>query len=285
MSFIAIITDTDSSLSQQKANELNVIQVPIKIHFEGETYNAVEEIDDARVFARIDKEGILPTTSAPSPGDFADAYQTAFELGAEEVVCFTVSGAVSATYEAALTGVEIVEGGPITVVDSRSLSMGQGYMVMKAAELAEAGATRQEIIAAAADIRERSNLFAALSTLKYMAMSGRVGHLTAGMANVFNIKPILTIQDGKLELLEKVRTKSKSWQRLIELTQEALSGQEFDELSILHVAAAADAQKFESLLRENLDCPDVIEYYELTPGLSIHAGAGLVGLTFVKSGD
>jgi len=285
MSSIAIITDTDSSLSQQKANELNVIQVPIKIHFDGETYNAVQEIDDAGVFARIRREGNLPTTSAPSPGDFAAAYQTAFKRGAEEVVCFTVSGAVSATYEAALTGKDMVDDGPIEVVDSRSLSMGQGYMVMKAAELAGAGADKDQIMAAAADIRDRSHLFAALSTLKYMAMSGRVGHLTAGMANIFNIKPILTIRDGQLDLLEKVRTKSKSWQRLIELTQESLSEQDIEELSILHVAAAEDAREFETLLRENLDCPDSIEYFQLTPGLSIHAGAGLVGLTFVKGRD
>ena len=285
MSSIAIITDTDSSLSPQKANELNIIQVPIKIHFEGETYNAVTEIDDARVFERIDHEGKLPTTSAPSPGDFAAAYQTALERGAEGVVCFTVSGAVSATFEAALAGKEMVEDGPIEVVDSRSLSMGQGYMVMKAAELALAGAAKDEIVAAAADIRERSYLFAALSTLKYMAMSGRVGHLTAGMANFFNIKPILTIQDGKLDLLEKVRTKSKSWQRLIELTRGALSGREIEVLSILHVAAPDDAREFEALLREHLECPDHIEYFELTPGLSIHAGAGLVGLTFVTSGN
>lgn len=285
MSSIAIISDTDSSLSPRKAKELNVIQVPIKIHFDGETFNAVTEIDDARVFERIDQEGKLPTTSAPSPGDFAAAYRTAFEQGAEEVVCFTVSGAVSATYEAALAGKEMVEDGPIEVVDSRSLSMGQGYMVMKAAELARAGADKDDIIAGAADIRERSYLFAALSTLKYMAMSGRVGHLTAGMANFFNIKPILTIQDGKLDLLEKVRTKSKSWQRLIELTREALSDREIEMLSILHVAAPDDAREFEALLREHLKCPDHIEYFELTPGLSIHAGAGLVGLTFVTSGN
>lgn len=283
MSSIAIITDTDSSLPARVAHEAGVIQVPIKLHFGEETYKTGEDMDDTQVFARIDREGELPTTSAPSPGDFANAFLRAFEEGAEELICFTVSGEVSATYEAALAGKDMVDQGRLTVVDSRSLSMGQGYMVLKAAELAAQGADTEEIIYAAEDVRDRTHLFAALSTLKYMAMSGRVGHLTAGMANILSIKPILTIQDGKLDLLEKVRTKKKSWHRLIELVRESLAGKGVEAMSLLHVDAREDARDFEHLLRENVDCPESIPCYDLTPGLSVHAGAGLVGVTFVKA--
>lgn len=282
MSSIAIVTDTDSSLPIREAEALGVIQVPINIHFDGETYKTGEEIDDARVFARIDKEGSLPTTSAPSPGDFAKAYQQSFQRGAREVICFTVSGEVSATYEAALTGREMIDEEQVTVVDSRSLSMGQGYMVAKAAELARQGASREEIISGAEDIRDRTHLFAALSTLKYMAMSGRVGHLSAGMANILSIKPILTIQDGKLDLLEKVRTKKKSWQRVMELMQERLGDNDPEKISVLHVDALSDARKFKDLLQSKIHFPGDVPYYELTPGLSVHAGAGLIGVTFIE---
>lgn len=281
MSTTRIITDTDSSLPFQVADDWGIIQVPITVHFGVEVFKTGEDIDDIQTFTRIDREGELPTTSAPSPGNFAEAYQRAFAEGAEEVICFTVSGEVSATYKSALAGKEIIKDGNVTVVDTKSLSMGQGYMVLEAAKLAEQGKEPQEIIAGAEEIRDRSHLFAALSTLKYMAMSGRVGHLTAGMANLLSIKPILSIQDGKLDLLEKVRTKGKSWQRVIELLDHEVGKKQIEKMSLLHVNALEDAKAFETQIRDQIKCPEKIPYYELTPGLSVHAGSGLVGVTFV----
>lgn len=281
MSAIRIITDTDSSLPFQVADDWGIIQVPITVHFGEEVFKTGEEIDDVQTFMRIDKEGELPTTSAPSPGNFAEAYQRAFSEGADEVICFTVSGEVSATYKAALAGKEIIKDGNVTVVDTKSLSMGQGYMVLEAAKLAGQGKEPREIIAGAEEVRDRTHLFAALSTLKYMAMSGRVGHLTAGMANLLNIKPILSIQDGKLDLLEKVRTKGKSWQRVIELVDHEVGEKQIEKMSLLHVNALEDAKAFKTQIRDHIKCPEKIPDYELTPGLSVHAGAGLVGVTFV----
>jgi DegV family protein with EDD domain len=281
MSTTRIITDTDSSLPFQVADDWRIIQVPITVHFGEEVFKTGEEIDDVQTFTRIDREGELPTTSAPSPGNFTEAYQRAFAEGADEVICFTVSGEVSATYKAALAGKEIIKDGNVTVVDTKSLSMGQGYMVLEAAKLAKQGKEPQEIIAGAEEVRDRTHLFAALSTLKYMAMSGRVGHLTAGMANLLSIKPILSIQDGKLDLLEKVRTKGKSWQRVIELVDHEVGKKRIEKMSLLHVNALDDAKAFETQIRDQIRCPEKIPYYELTPGLSVHAGSGLVGVTFV----
>jgi DegV family protein with EDD domain len=281
MEKIMIVTDTDASLSPQAADEYGVIQVPITIHFGEETYKDVEEIDCAKTFARIDRDGELPTTSAPSPGDFAKAYSRAFEMGADEVICFTVSSEVSATYKSALTGKEMLEDKKVTVVDTRSLSLGQGYMVIEAAELAKQGKGREEIIAGAKAIGDRSHLYAALSTLKYMAMSGRIGHLTAGMANLLNIKPILSIQDGKLDLIEKVRTKGKSWQRVIDLVVHQVGNRQIEKLSILHANAPEDAEAFKQQLCDQIQCQDPTPLYEINPGLSIHAGSGLVGVAFI----
>jgi len=281
MSDIRIITDTDSSLPFQVADDWGIIQVPITVHFGEEVFKTGEEIDDVQTFTRIDREGKLPTTSAPSPGNFAEAYQRAFAEGADEVICFTVSGEVSATYKAALAAKEIIKDENVTVVDTKSLSMGQGYMVLEAAKLAGEGKELKEIITGAEEVRDRTHLFAALSTLKYMAMSGRVGHLTAGMANLLSIKPILSIQDGKLDLLEKVRTKGKSWQRVIELVDHEVGKKPIEKMSLLHVNALEDAKAFKAQIRNHIKCPEIIPDYELTPGLSVHAGAGLVGVTFI----
>jgi len=283
MKKIAIITDTDSSIPLEVAKANNILLVPIMVQFGETSFRDIFDINNPTTFSRIDKDGKLPTTAAPSPGQFADVYKAAFALGADSVLCFTVSGEISATYTAALNGCEFLPGKDITVIDTKSLTMQQGFMALAASEAVSKGASKEEAIAAAMDVRDRSQLFAALDTLKYLAMSGRVGHLTAGMANMLNVKPILTIRDGKLDMLEKIRTKNKSWDRAIELTREKAKGKKIEKMCIVHVNVPEAASKFESILRSKIECPQKISIAELGPGLSIHSGVGMVGVVTVYS--
>jgi DegV family protein with EDD domain len=277
---VGIVTDTDCSIPESITQDLGVIQVPIHIHFENESLRACVDIDDETLFERVEATGKLPSTSAPSPGEFSEAYKKAFDTGSNSVVCICVSGAVSATYDAALAAADLHPGQDITVIDSRSLSIGQGFMVLAAARAAKDGASPQEVAARALEIGQRCHLYASLSTLKYLAMSGRVGHLVAGVANVFDVKPILTIREGKLDMLERVRTQRKAWDRVAQLSLEAKGSNPIEQMAIIHVAALKQAQAFEVVIREQLDYTNEMLYTELTPGLSVHSGAGMVGVAF-----
>jgi DegV family protein with EDD domain len=281
MPSVAIITDTDASLPAGVAAHYGVRQVPIVVHFGAQSFKTGDEIDDVALFARVDREGRLPTTSAPSPGQFAAAYEEALAAGAEQIACFCVSGAVSATHNAAVVACDLFPGRDIRVVDTRTLSMAQGFMVLAAAEAAQAGASAQEAIDRALDVGGRTHLYACLSTVKYLAMSGRVGHLAAGMASILNVKPVLTVRDGTLDLLERVRTQKKAWARVVELMAQSLAGRRAERMAVVHVAVPDEARRFEAQLRVSLDCPDEILVSELTPGLSVHGGAGMVGVAAV----
>ena len=281
MSKIAIITDTDSSIPLSLAAQKSIEQVPILVQFGEESFRAVFDIDDEKTFSRIDSLGKIPTTSAPSPGHFLEAFKKAFANGAEGILCLTVSSEVSATYQAAVSASRDFPSREITVVDTRNLSMAQGFQVLYAADAINRGATLVEAARIAKSVGERTHFFAALSTLKYLAMSGRIGHLAAGFANLLNVKPILTIKNGKLEMLERVRTQSKAMGRLIELTAETSAGRSIERMAIAHVAAVKSAMDFEAQLRKSIRCPAEILHCELTPGLSVHSGAGLVGVGIV----
>lgn len=281
MQTIAIITDTDSSIPFDLAARYNIHQVPMTIHFGEESYEAVYAVNDADTFQRIDQEGKLPSTAAPAPGKFISAYKNAFDSGAEKIICLCVSSEVSATYSAAMTARESFPDREIIVIDSRSLSMGMGYMALAAAQSAAQGKSISEIVSIIEDIAQRTFLYAALSTLKYLAMGGRVSSLTAGMANMLNVKPILTIRDGKLEMLERVRTQKKAWERVIELAARKVGDGQIEKMSILHVNAPEMAHQFASEIRLRMHCPPDVMFVEVTPGLSVHSGAGMVGTVFV----
>ncbi len=283
MSTIAIVTDTDSSLPVEVAADLGIRQVPINVHFGQETLKAAVDIDDAALFARVDRENKLPTTSAPSPGEFREAYAAAFDDGADAVVCLCVSSEVSGVYAAAVSARELMPEHDISVIDTRSLSMGEGIMALIAAEAAREGASKEEVIRRAASAGERIRLYAALPTLKYLAMSGRVGRVAAGVADLLSVKPVLTLRDGKLELLERVRTLRKAWSRVIELTAAALAGHAAERMYLLHVNALQQVRQFEAELRAHVPCPDVVPTVDLTPGLSVHSGAGMVGVVVLVS--
>ncbi len=281
MSKISIITDTDSSLPAELAAQHNIIQVPITIQFGDETYEAGVNITDKTLFEKIDALGKLPTTAAPSPAAFKTAYEQAFAAGADSIVCIVVGSKISRTYDSAVTACEDFPGKLITVVDSEYLALGQGFMTLAAAEAAAAGVSHEEVVQAARDILPRLHLYGSLTTLKYLAMGGRIGKFPANMANLFDIRPVMTMIDGKLGMLEKVRTHRMAMNRLVQLLDKSVKDKEIVKAGIVHVNNLEDAKLLESRLRADLPMPADILIAEFTAGLSVHGGTGLVAAVLV----
>lgn len=278
MSKIAIVTDSNSSIPRSLAAQKGITIVPAIVQFGEEAFLSEETISEAQVFDRIDREGKLPKTAAPAPGVYTQAYQAAFDKGAEAVICYCVSSEVSAIYNSALNALNDLPGKDVTVVDTRTLSIGQGFQVLAAADAASAGASKDDILALTSELNERTQFFAALATLKYLVMGGRVSHLAGSVASLLNVKPILTIRDGKLDILEKVRTRSKAWDRLVELAGNYVSGKQVERMAVVHSNAPDDALAFEKMLRDAVPCPEDILITSLTAALSCHSGSGIVGV-------
>jgi len=279
---ISIVTDSDASLPDDLAQAHHIYQVPISIHFGDEVFESGINIDDESLFERVNRENVLPTTAAPTPGKFEQIFEQAFANdGSEALVCLCVSGEISTTHNSAKLAAEDLPHRKIIVMDTRSLSFGQGFMALAASKAIDNGASLDEVIRSAESIGSRVHLFGALSTLKYLSMSGRVSHLAAGMAGMLDIKPILSIQNGKLEMIEKVRTRKKSLERIIELAKKESAHSQIEQMAVVHVSALHEAQAFKTMLSTTLDFTGEIIMAALTPGLSVHTGSGMLAVGFV----
>ncbi len=281
MSKIKLVTDTNASLPTHIVEKYGIIEVPIYIQFGDESFITGVDIDDVKLFEMIDARKVLPTTAAPSPAAFQQAFDEAFADGAEQVICICCSSKVSATYQAALMAVEAFPERDITVMDSLNLCLAEGFQVINAAETAARGAGKDEVLAAVHSLQGRTHVFAALPTLKYLAMGGRMGKLAAGFGETLNIKPILTSKDGKLDLLEKVRTWRKAKQRLVELAMESSADKEIERIGLIHVNDEPGVMALYDLIKEVLPISVEPIVADFTPGLSVHTGSGVIGFVLI----
>ncbi|HAF62885.1 MAG TPA: hypothetical protein DCK95_11255 [Anaerolineaceae bacterium] len=281
MTKIILVTDTNASLPKEIIEKYQIIEVPINIQFSDESYVTGETIDDEKLFSLIDDRNIIPTTAAPSPSAFEGAYQTALDRGAKKILCICCSGEVSATYNSAVMAKENFPEADIHVIDSRGLSLAEGFQVLAAAEAIEVGKDLPEIIKTIEHVRDRTIVYAALPTLKYLAMGGRMGKLAAGVGNTLEIKPILTLREGKLDLLEKVRTWRKAKQRLVELAVDEAKGTVIERVGLIHVNNEEGVLALYEDLKAALDINLAPILAEFTPGLSVHTGSGVIAFSLV----
>src|SRR5512140_1088552 len=231
---VAIVAASASDLAPALAGALGIRVVPLLIRFGAHEYRAGVDLSTADFWKRmLAPDAPFPTTAAAAPGAFAEAFSAAFADGAESVVCVTVGSRLSGTFASAEIGAQQHPGREIHVVDSTSASMGTGLLAMLAAEQAAAGADGATI---AAMIRVRAadlDLHVALDTLEYLRKGGRLSAARAAIGTMLSVKPIITIVDGVVEATERVRTRARARERVIEL----LTARPVERIAILHTGS------------------------------------------------
>jgi DegV family protein with EDD domain len=272
---VRIVTDSACDLPQTVADQLAIEIVPLTIRIDGNEYIDRKDLSVDEFWAKCAASPTLPETAAPAPGQFENTYRQLAADGASSVVTISLSGALSATMQSAeLAARSVADLIPVTVIDSRSVTLGLGAIVASCARLAADGATHDEVVAHAHDLAGRTHVWGALDTLDNLKKGGRIGGAKALLASALAIKPIIEVRDGKVEQGGKQRTRSKALAFLVEKVA-AVDG--LDSLFVLQ-ADCRDVDQFVDMLRPHVDGEIVVG--DIGPVVGSHAGRGTIGVAF-----
>jgi DegV family protein with EDD domain len=269
---IKIVTDSTADLTPQLARELDIEVVPSYVLFGNQVYRDRADIGEDEFYQRLLKEQVPPVTRPPTPQDFARVYRD-LSRDADGILSVHISGKLSATVNSAMRGKELLEREfPIEVVDSRLATMGIGLLAILAHDLL---APKTELADLARTIRgaiQSVHLMCYLDTLKYLAEGGRLGKARALLGSMLRVKPILSMKDGELEPVGRVRNKFGGMSKLFEFAQHS---KDIQDMAIVYGTTLVEAQ----MLSDNLDAvfpKERIKLCRLGPVLGVHCGPGIL---------
>jgi DegV family protein with EDD domain len=275
---IAIVTDSTADLPPEMVEEMGVTIVPLRVIFGNEAYREGVDITTEEFYERLVKSRQLPTTSAPSLGDFQEVYERLLKE-ADGIVSIHISSKLSGTTKVAETARQsVAKPERIAVVDSMAVSIGMGFVIMEAVEAARAGAKLAEVKAAAESAVKGFHARFMLDTLEYVRRGGRIGRARAYLGTLLSVKPIISIRDGELYPEERVRTRARGLERLV---QWAVRHQNVKRAAVGHSTTADEAES----IRERLAMafPNVkVHLVRFGPVLGTHGGPGIVGAAFIE---
>jgi DegV family protein with EDD domain len=280
-SSVRIITDSACDLPESVVRELGIEVVPLFIRFGEDELVDREQLTTAQFWARCATEADLPSTAAPSPGRFEQSIRTLAADGATGIVIINLSGALSGTLQSAEVAADKMQGDiSVRVVDSRTVSMGLGAVVVACARAARAGASLDDVESMARDLSARCKVWGALDTLENLKKGGRIGGAKAMLASVLSIKPIIEVRDGVVQEGGKQRTRVKAIAFVVDKVREAVADRGISQLSVLH-ADCGDVDSFVAQLREVYDGEILVG--EIGAVVGAHAGRGTIGVAFFEN--
>ena len=273
---VRIVTDSACDLTEELVKEHEVIVVPLTIRFGHEEFEDRRELTPDEFWRRCQGNGALPETAAPSPGAFIAAYQQAAAEGADAVLCLTISSKVSASYASAVTAADTFAGIPVRVVDTLSVTVGQGLTVIAAAEEAAAGAGLDELARAAEDRVGRTRVLSVLGGLEFLQRGGRIGGAQALLGSLLSIKPVITVKDGEVGEESKQRTRSRALSYLI---AKVAGDAPLERLGVADGACDDIADVLDRLGQIRVEHPLVS--VQLGPVVGSHTGPNTVGVCYI----
>ena len=270
---VVVVTDSTADLPETLLNRYNITVVPLTVNFGSESYEDGVEISPPEFLARLESEKDLPKTSQPPSPKFAKVFSSAIEKDMD-VLCITLSSALSGTYNAARLAAEEFDGDRIRVVDSRATTMQLGWIVVDAARAVESGANLEDASIRATSAIDRANCFAVLQTLDYVYKGGRIGRASHMVGSALGIKPVLNFIDGLLTPIERVRTWKKALARAIEL---AATTSTPTDIAVVHSNNLKDAEATAETLRTRFPEANIVIGWTGST-IMTYAGPGAIGI-------
>ncbi|MBA3266870.1 MAG: DegV family protein [Acidimicrobiia bacterium] len=273
---IAVVTDSSSDLPDHLAAASGIGVVPLSIRFGDEELVDRQDLTPSQFWARCATSPVLPETSAPSPGAFEAAFQKAADGGAEGVVCVCLSSKLSATIEAARAAAASLEGKvAVRVVDSRSVTMGLGMIVLATARAGAATSDVDAVAAVAVDLAGRSRVYGTLDTLENLKKGGRIGAAQALLGSILSIKPVIEVRDGAVEPGPKQRTRARA---LAWLADKVATDAPPGDVAIIS-GEAPDVDVLRSLLAPHVPQERIV-LADLGAVIGTHAGPRTIGVAY-----
>jgi DegV family protein with EDD domain len=274
---IGIVTDSTCDLPTEIVNKYGITIIPLSINIGDKTFLDGIDLTREEFYAQLPDYSPAPKTAAPSPEIFQQAYDHLADEGRKAILSIHISESLSATVNSARIAAKQFTRIPITVLDSSQLSLGLGFIVEKAAQMAELGHKMEDILSNLRELMKRTYVFASLKTLEYLRRSGRMHFALARFGELFQIKPLLHMHQGN-PIAHRTRTQSKATARLLEWVAEYAP---YERLAIVHAGVPQEAKAMLEKIRDFLPSND-IPIVQITPVLGAHLGVGALGFACIS---
>ena len=278
MKKVAIITDSTAYLPEYLVDELDIHVIPLTRLWGEEVYRDGVDIRSEEFYARLAEANVLPTTSQPSVGEFTNLFSRLLDED-YAVLAMLISSGISGTVDSALQARDAFPDAPIAVVDSRLVAMPLGFMVMKVARAAQAGASLEECQALAEAVYSKIGVYFMVDDLKYLHMGGRINTAKRLLGSALDLKPIMELKDGKIELVESVRSRKKALARMLDLVERDIAGSKGVRIAAFHAAAEEEAQALLVQAVERFNPIETVTTF-VSPVIGAHTGPGTVSIAY-----
>ncbi len=281
MSKVALVTDSTSYIPKDVREKYPITVVPQVVIWEGQTYEDDVTITPEQFYTRLRTAKVMPSTSQASVVNMHKAFSTRLEQGYDVLGIF-VSGKLSGTYQSAVLGREQLTSGAekVDFIDSETTAMAMGFMVLAVAKAALDGASLADCRALAEKARSHVGVYLTVGTLEFLHRGGRIGGAQRFLGTALNLKPILTVDGGRVEPVERVRTRGKALDRVVELVAEKCAGKSPIRLATLHADSEADARLMMDKITPMLNPVESV-FAAVSPAVGANTGPGTVGLAYM----